>query len=177
MFFSGGPDTNFLSFLQSIKTVTEQCEIRKLKTFSNATLKWLFINMEISFVILTHRQTYICMHVPWGVHKHSSYTHKWTQSSSIYKKLWSPQISLRQDQIFADLFGFYLHIHLSFFRFPSKCVSTRTRAAVRALCKQCLLRRWIKQQAHLICTTLRGKCAHTRACIQHQNHFRHRSYS
>lgn len=113
------------------------------------------------YLLYSLRQTCICMHIPWGVHKHSSYTHKWTQSSSIYKKLWSPQISLRRDQIFADLFGFYLHIHLSFFRFASKCVSACTQGTVRALCKQCLLRRWIKQQAHLICTTLRGKCAHT----------------
>ena len=83
----------------------------------------------------------------------------WTQSSTIYYKLGGPQkdISQPKDQIFVDLFCFYLHIHLSFRRFIAECMWMCMCRRVHVLWKSCLLRRWIKQQEHLICTTLQGK--------------------
>ena len=114
---------------------------------------------------LPHRkQTYICMHILYcqaGEHLHSSYMQKLTrtQSSTIYYGLGGPQktISSPQEQIFADLFRFYLHIHLPFCMFVSEVMRTCMCQCVHVLCKSCLLRRWIKQQVHLICKALRGK--------------------
>lgn len=135
---------------------------------------------------LKKNPTYICMHVlhhQADPHLHSSYTYKWTrkQTHGIYCGLGCPRrIShVPKTKYLQIYFIFYLHSHLAFCMFVLECAKTCMCQCVHVLCRSCLLRRWIKQKVHLICKTLQGKHTHTHAhaCIQHQNHFRHRIYS
>lgn len=55
------------------------------------------------------------------------------------------------------MYFIFISIHLSFCVFISQSMQTCLCQCVHVLCKSCLLRRWIKQQVHLICKALQGK--------------------